>query len=129
MPLRILLVDDSPEFLESAARWLDTDPRIEVAGRMLSGRAVVEQVSRLRPDLVLMDIAMPDVTGLEATRLLKMLPDPPSIVILTLHDTPEYRAAARAVGADGFVNKIEFATQLLPLLCVLFGEPLTARRK
>jgi DNA-binding NarL/FixJ family response regulator len=114
--MRILLVDDSPEFLEAVAHFLATEPEIEVVGRASSGRSALEQVSRLQPDLVLMDLAMPEMNGLEATRRIKSQPDTPCVVILTLHDNFEYRAQAAAVHADGFVPKSELGTQLLPLI-------------
>ena len=114
--LRILLVDNSPTFLESATRFLCMDARLEIIGRVLSGGEALEQVPRLCPDLVLMDLAMPGMNGLEATRRIKAQPSAPYVVILTLNDSREYRDAALAVGADGFVTKSEIGTALLPLL-------------
>jgi DNA-binding NarL/FixJ family response regulator len=121
-PLRILLVDDNAQFLESAARALTAVPSIEIAGRALSGHEALEQVTQLQPDLVLMDVAMPNMNGLEATRHIKARPNAPRVVILTLHDAPEYRAAAEAVGADDFVSKAEFDAQVLPLIHALRDE-------
>jgi DNA-binding NarL/FixJ family response regulator len=120
-PLRILLVDDSPTFLESAARFLAMDVRLEIVGRLLSGGEALEQVPRLCPDLVLMDLAMPGMNGLEATRQIKAQLSAPYVVILTLNDSSEYHAASLAVGADGFVTKSEIGTQLLPLIHSLFA--------
>jgi DNA-binding NarL/FixJ family response regulator len=121
LPIRILLVDDSPGFLKSAARFLSAEPRIEVAGQALSSRDALEQVISLRPDLVLIDVAMPGMNGLEATRRIKAQSDAPQVIILTMHDNPEYRAEARIAGADGFVSKSEFGSQLLPLIYELLG--------
>lgn len=118
--LRIILVDDSPEFLESAVRFLSADPRIHIVGRALSGRDALNQIPSLKPDLVLMDLAMPEMNGLEVTRQIKAQPRAPRVVILTLYDTPEYRSAAEGVGADGFITKSDFGTQVLPMLEVLF---------
>jgi two-component system chemotaxis response regulator CheY len=120
-PICILLVDDSPEFLESAAGYLATQPDLRVVGRALSGPAALEQAAVLRPDLVLMDIALPGMNGLEAARQIKAWPAPPRIIILTLHDNPEYRSAAAAVRADGFVAKSDFGVQLLPVVRALFA--------
>jgi DNA-binding NarL/FixJ family response regulator len=122
LPIRILLVDDSPEFLESAARFLSADSQIEIVGRALSGAEAMAQVARIHPDLVLMDWGMPGMSGLEATHHLKVRPDAPSIVILTVYDDAEYRAAARAMGADGYVAKSEIGTELLPAIHTLFDE-------
>jgi DNA-binding NarL/FixJ family response regulator len=119
---RILLVDDNPEFLESAARFLSADPNITVAGHALSGQEALKQITRLAPDLVLMDLAMPDMSGLEVTQRIKTQTNPPYVIILTLHDNPEYRAAAKDVGADGFIAKSEFGTNLCPLIHRILGR-------
>ncbi len=119
-PLRVLLVDDSHDFLESAARFLSEYPSLEIVGWTFSGRDARELVARLQPDLVLMDLTMPGMNGLEATRQIKALPGAPCVVILTLYDNHEYRSAAEAAGADGFVTKSELGTQLLPLIHTFF---------
>lgn len=121
-PIQILLVDDSREFLEAATHYLATEPEIEVVGCASSGRRALEQVSRLHPDLVLMDLAMPEMNGLEATHRIKLQPDAPCVVILTLHDDFEYRARAAAVHADGFILKSELGTQLMPLVHTLCSQ-------
>ncbi len=118
---RIMIVDDNFEFLRSAARFLATDPRILVVGLALSGSEALLQVTRLRPDLVLMDIAMPQINGLEVTRSLKSRFNAPHIVILTHYDTIDYRNAAAAAGADGFIPKSEFGAEVLPLIHSLLG--------
>ncbi len=124
--IRLLLVDDSPEFLEAAANFLSTDPEVEVVGQARSGQDALEQVARTRLDIVLMDLAMPGINGLETTRRIKARPDAPRVIILTLYDNPSYRSLAQAAGADGFVAKSEFGSQLLPLihqLCPPGGRP------
>ncbi len=122
MPLRILLVDDSLAFLESVSRFLSAHVGIEIVGRVLSGGEALEEVPRLCPDLVLMDLTMPEMNGLEATRHLKAQPIAPYVVILTLNNSSEYHTAALAVGADGFITKSEIGTALLPLIHSLFAE-------
>ena len=121
--INILLVDDSPAFLESAGRFLATDPTLHIVGQALSGQEAIELVHRLGPDLVLMDIRMPDMNGLEAARQIKALANAPRVVILTLYDNAEYRALAEAIGTDGFVAKSDFGHQLLPLIHQLFNRP------
>ena len=120
--LRILLVDDSPLFLEAAGQALATDPRIEVVGSALSGQEGVELAAQKQPDLVLVDVAMPGMNGMETTRLIKAQPNAPQVVVLTSYDQQHYRAAAKAVGADNFICKSDFDTQLLPLLEILLAE-------
>jgi len=120
--LRILLVDDSRTFLDAAVQALTTDPRIEVVGSALSGQEGLELVAQRRPDLVLMDVAMPGMTGMEATRLIKAQPNAPRVVILTSYDLSHCRTAAKAVGADSFISKADFDSQLFPLLESLLAD-------
>ncbi|MBV8887849.1 MAG: response regulator transcription factor [Chroococcidiopsidaceae cyanobacterium CP_BM_RX_35] len=114
--MRILLVDDNLAFLESATRFLSEEAQLKIVGQLLSGREALEQIPQLYPDLVLMDLAMPEMNGLEATSWIKKQPNAPYVVILTLNDSAEYRAAAEAVGADGLISKSEFGMKLLPLI-------------
>ncbi len=114
--IRILLVDDSVEFLESVTRFLSVDPHIVIAGCAFSGQEALERAEELAPDLVLMDLAMPGIDGLEATRRIKARDLAPYVIIVTLYDDPEYRVAAQEVGADGLVSKSELGTQLRPLI-------------
>jgi DNA-binding NarL/FixJ family response regulator len=125
MSIRVLLVDDNPAFLETAARFLSVDPRIQVVGGVLAGAEALEQAGPLRADLVLMDLAMTGMNGLETTRHLKALEPPPLVIILTLHDNLEYRIAAELAQADGFVAKADFGAKLLPLIHHLFPDQKT----
>ncbi len=120
--LRILLVDDNQAFLDLAARELATDARVQIVGRAQSAEDALVQVQRARPDLVLLDIALPRMNGLEATRQIKAGLGPPRVVLVTIHDSPDYRAAGMAAGADGFIPKEEFDTQISPLIETLFGD-------
>ncbi len=122
MPARILLVDDSLHFIESAERFLSEELGVNVVGSALSGIEAIDQVMRLRPDLVLMDVAMPGMDGLEATHKIKAMPNAPLVIILTLYDTPKYREAAHQAGADGFIPKADFGEQLLPLIYSLLPK-------
>jgi DNA-binding NarL/FixJ family response regulator len=111
-PWRAVVVDDHPKLLTIAARLLASIPGVEVVGEATSGQAALEAVDRLRPDLVLMDLTMPGMDGLEATRRLVARPDAPEVIIMTVHDLPQYRDAALAAGARRFVAKAELAEQL-----------------
>lgn len=123
-PLRILVVDDNAAFLESVTRFLANNPGIEIVGKVSSGREAVDQTSALKPDLVLIDLMMSEMNGLEATRLLKQLPDPPTVIVVSLHDDPSFRIAAQGAGADGFLPKRLLPTQLIPLLeKLILGAP------
>lgn len=119
-PIRILLVDDSTDFLVSAERILTTDSQIEVVGRATSGQEALNMVSQLHPDLVLMDLSMPGMSGLEATRRIKSQHGSHRVVILTMHDDSASRAAADAVQADGFIGKSIFLAEIFSLIQRLF---------
>jgi DNA-binding NarL/FixJ family response regulator len=112
----VLLVDDSPLFLEQTSSWLSRESDIQVVGIAASAAEAIALVERLQPRVVLMDISMPDMNGLEATRRLKLLPHAPAVLVLTLHGDPAYRAAARAAGAEGFLCKSDVAAELIPSL-------------
>ena len=118
--LKILLADDHREFLEVASRFLAEHDGIDVVGSAHSGQEAVQMARDLAPDLVLMDLSMPDLNGLEATRRIKALQSPPLVVMLTLYDAPEIQSCARAAGADHFITKSEFGDSLPPLLIRLF---------
>ena len=120
-PIRVLLVDDNLGFLEAMTRFLARE-QLDIVGRSHNGSEALGDVDRLKPDLVLIDIAMPHMNGLEATRRIKARPGAPRVVILTLHDNPAYLAEAQAAGADGFVAKTQLGAQLMPLVRALFSH-------
>src|SRR5262245_55315245 len=117
--LQVLLIDDNASYLAAAKSWLTEEPGIEVIGTATSGHAGVALTRLLSPDVVLLDLMMPEMNGFEATRLLKNLADAPSVIIVTMEDSPTLREAAFAHGANGFVSKIELVKQLRPLLTKL----------
>ena len=123
MPIRILLVDDSPEFLRALSRLLSSDPEMQIVGQAGSARDALEMMNQSPVDLVLMDIKMPGMNGLEVTGRIKAQANAPRVLILTLYDSNEYRAAAKAVCADGFVSKVASDDELLPLIYGLFAKP------
>jgi DNA-binding NarL/FixJ family response regulator len=111
---RILVADDHVSMLERVSRLLTTD--YDVVAAVSDGLAAVEAALRLRPDLLVLDISMPGMTGLEAAARLAELSHPAPIVFLTVHDEQEFVDAARALGALGYVLKQNIATELLPVI-------------
>ena len=110
--MRVLLVDDDPLFLESAARLLAAEAGFTVVGRARSGRQAMDMAASLRPDLVLMDVEMPGMDGLETTRRLKARASAPRVLLVSIYDSEARRRAAAAAGADGYVGKWEFPWRL-----------------
>jgi two-component system nitrate/nitrite response regulator NarL len=103
--IRVLLVDDHLLFRKGLARLLDAQPDFEVVGEAADGLEAIEQTRLLRPDLVLMDIRMPNCNGLEATRRIKdQMPDV-HVVMLTVSDDEQDLTAAVRHGADGYLLK------------------------
>jgi DNA-binding NarL/FixJ family response regulator len=104
-PLRVLLVDDHLLFRKGLGRLLDAQPDFEVVGEAADGLEAVEQVRSLHPDLVLMDIRMPNCDGLEATRRIKSQMEDVRVVLLTVSDDERDLASAVRYGADGYLLK------------------------
>jgi DNA-binding NarL/FixJ family response regulator len=112
----VLLVDDNDDFLDGLSAWLAHDPRLEIVGRAHSGPDAILAVPRLQPNLVLMDVSMPDMNGFEATRQIKSNPNAPLVVLIAFHDSRAARLEAWAAGADGFVAKAETTERLMPVV-------------
>jgi DNA-binding NarL/FixJ family response regulator len=113
--IRILLADDHPVVLERLVDLLRRS-EFEVVGAVCDGQAALDAVTALKPDLVVLDISMPVLTGLEAAARLAKRADPPPVVILTIHDDMLFVEAARGVGALGYVLKAHLATDLIPAI-------------
>ncbi|WP_136518000.1 MULTISPECIES: response regulator transcription factor [Cellulomonas] len=105
--IRVLVADDQPLIRYGLSVYLDQADDIEVVGLAESGRDAVEQARRLRPDVVLMDVRMPEGGGLRATRTLLAPESPhrPKVVVMTTFDVDEYMFAALDMGASGFFLK------------------------
>lgn len=115
-PLRVLVVDDNPTLLRSVGRLLASMSDVEVVGEAASGRAALDMAAQLRPDLVLMDLTMPEMDGLEAARRLSARPGAPTIIMMTVHDLQEYREAARAAGTYALLTKSDLVERLQPMI-------------
>ncbi len=107
MTIRVLIADDQELVRAGLAMILDAQPGIEVAGQAANGREAVELARRLRPDVCLFDIRMPELNGIEATTLLAgpQVDDPMAIVVITTFDLDEYVHGALKAGARGFLLK------------------------
>jgi DNA-binding NarL/FixJ family response regulator len=104
-PVRVLLVDDDPLVRTGLSMILDRADGVAVVGEASDGDQAVPQVLSHRPDVVVMDIRMRHVNGIEATRKVLMLPSPPKVLVLTTFDLDEYVFDALETGASGFLLK------------------------
>ncbi len=114
--IRTLIVDDNAGFRRRVKEFLASEPDIEVIGEAADGREAILKARELQPDLVLMDVRMPGINGLEATRQLKDEMPKLKVIILTIYDLQEYREAALASGASGYVVKKNLVQELLPAI-------------
>ena len=114
--LKLLLVDDHPGFINAAMRHLRRLDWIQVLGMAGNGIEAITQCEVLRPDVVLMDLAMPEMGGLQATRLIKAQDNPPFVVIASHFDDAEHREHAMRAGADAFVSKLAYIHDVMPVL-------------
>lgn len=114
--ITVLLVDDHDGFINAAMRHLRKLEWLDVVGRAGNGLEAIERSESLRPDVVLMDLAMPEMGGLQATRLIKTQDAPPFVVIASHFDDSEHRTHAMRAGADAFVSKLSYIQEVLPIL-------------
>ncbi|MER6124845.1 response regulator transcription factor [Streptomyces sp. NPDC001795] len=106
MPVTVVLVDDEPLVRMGLRAALEAQPDIEVVGEASDGAAVIPLVRQLRPDVVAMDVRMPLMDGIEATRaVLRTVASPPKILVVTTFENDEYVYEALRAGADGFLLK------------------------
>ena len=118
----VLLADDHEQFLATVVRHLE--PHFEVVRAVGNGQALLDEAVRLEPDLIVLDISMPGLSGLETARRLRAMGSRAPIVFLTVHADSDYVQAAFAAGALGYVLKSELASELLSCLRdALVGRP------
>jgi DNA-binding NarL/FixJ family response regulator len=118
--IRVLVVDDEDRLRHMAKDLLQAEGNIEVVGEAADGRTAVNLNSELCPDLIVMDIAMPQLNGLEATRLIRNKAVSPQIIIITAMAAEPYRKAAMAMGATAFLSKGALYTELIPTIQTMF---------
>jgi DNA-binding NarL/FixJ family response regulator len=117
---RIVLVDHHPLFLAVLERFMASSPEIEVVGITTSSRRAVSLVALQQPDVAVISVTMPDISGTDISRLLAGKPRAPKIILTALDDDPVYRHAAQAAGASGYVSKLDLGMKLLPMIRSLF---------
>jgi two-component system NarL family response regulator len=104
-PIKVLVVDDHPMVADGIRAILETYDDIEVVGTLANGQEVIDNAAQLAPDVILLDLNMPQVNGLSATEILLETNPDMRVLILSMHDTPEYINSALSHGAMGYVLK------------------------
>ena len=112
-PVRVLVVDDQPPFRAAARAVVDRIQGFEVVGEAASGEEAVLAVGEVHPHLILMDIKMDGIDGIEATRQVLLVDPEVKVVLLSTYELEDLPPAARTSGAIGYVNKDEFGTRVL----------------
>lgn len=115
-PTRVVLADDNQSFRGTLKAILSLQPDIEIIGEAVTGREAIRQVAKLRPDVLVLDIRLPDIDGLEVLRQLREAGDQTRVVVLSLWDNIEYRRTAAERGASAYVVKGAAFTQILPVI-------------
>ena len=104
-PARLLVADDHPLIRESTKLMLKGENDLKIVGEAVNGQHALELCRQLRPDLVLMDVRMPDMDGLTATRVIKEEIPAISVLVVTAYESEDYRREAASAGAAGYILK------------------------
>lgn len=110
---RIVLVDDNESILKALREYLGLHQGLEVAGTTNSARNAIDLIEFVQPDLVITDLNMPEVSGLELTRQLRQAHPDLAIIVLTGTETPQHRKLALDAGANAFIGKMSALTSLV----------------
>jgi two-component system response regulator NreC len=110
---RLLIVDDHEVFRRGLRSLLEPFAEWQICGEAVDGMDAIQQFKTLRPDIVVMDITMPQLNGLEATKLIKQQSPDTQVVIITQHDSPQIRNVALQSGATSFVTKSAVGSELV----------------
>ena len=117
--LTVLLVDDNETFLATVSKTLHMLPDVTVVGQAHDGTQALGLARQLQPDLMLLDIVMPGMTGLDVAKTMRTWTKSPKVLFLSMHDNESYRSAAKKLGALDLVGKSNFVSELLPIIAGL----------
>lgn len=120
--IKTIIIDDNRKFLQRIENILSSEGSIEVVGEAYNGLEAIKLCKESRPDLVIMDIRMPLMDGIQAAKILKDKFPAIKVIILTVFDFKEYRDASINAGTNGYVLKKKMYTDLLPKIYQLFQQ-------
>jgi DNA-binding NarL/FixJ family response regulator len=121
--IKVLIADDHLDFRRVVCDFLNRMPNVSVVGEAINGDEAVKKVEQLFPDVVLMDISMPKMNGLDATRIIKQRWPETKVLIATTYDDPTYRMQALDAKADGYILKSSLKPSLEATFSVHKFEP------
>ena len=114
--VRVLLADDNAYFMENMRNMLSRYEWLQIVGSAYNSTECLALVEELQPDVVVLDLEIPEINGFEITKRIKLLPTKPRIIILSFYDEPEYREGGQNLGVYGYVSKADISTNLIPML-------------
>jgi DNA-binding NarL/FixJ family response regulator len=117
MGMTVLIVDDHPSFRASARELLEAEG-YEIVGEAENGAAALQAVKELKPDLVLLDVQLPDMDGFQVAGQLRELADPPAVVLTSSRDSADYGSCIQICGATGFVPKADLSGAAIAALLI-----------
>lgn len=121
--IKTLIVDDNTTFRKLLRNFLSSEPDISVVGEAEDGETALNQAKELLPDLVLMDVSMKRVNGIESTRRIKKAMPEVKVIMLSVYDLDEYREAAKAYGVSNYILKKNMIKELAPAIHAVFSVP------
>jgi DNA-binding NarL/FixJ family response regulator len=113
----VLIVDDHPAFRRSARLLLEAEG-FDVVGEAADGASAIEAAKRLAPQVVLLDVQLPDIDGFQVAEQLRRLPDPPAVVLTSSRDGADYGRSIQVCGANGFVPKADLSGAAIAALLI-----------
>ena len=119
--IRILLADDHNVVRRGLRLLLESQPEFSVVGEAADGRQAVEQAEAAKPDVVVLDITMPCMNGIQVAEHLKEIKCRTKVLFLTIHEEPEFISAAFSAGGVGYVSKLRLASDLVNAIREVFG--------
>ncbi len=120
--VRTLVVDDSPDLLEIICELLAAHPEIEIVGTAANGVEALRRSAKLQPDLVVMDVTMPEMNGVTAANLLARLPHRPRVILMSSDEASCGEPELNTAGAEAFIFKPRFGQQFPPVLAAALAK-------
>ncbi len=118
--IKVLIADNNAKFIQTVKSFLANEQDIEIVGNARNGKEAISKAKELKPDIILMDVRMPEMNGFKSTSSINQIMPEVKIIILTIYDIDEYRKAAITSGASGFVVKNVIKDELIQTIREVF---------